>query len=139
MYTTTYPCHECARLIIAAGIGRVVYVDPYPKSQVRAMFRHEVSDSAGSGSGIPFEPFRGVAPRLYRSVFTMTGRKRRPVTGEYEPWDPSIALPRLVSESQILNPIVETESGLIEPMIGELEGVAWTDVLAGAWSGSAKD
>ena len=31
LYTTTFPCHECARHIIAAGILRVVFIEPYPK------------------------------------------------------------------------------------------------------------
>ncbi len=33
MYVTTFPCHSCARHIIASGIKRVVYVEPYPKSR----------------------------------------------------------------------------------------------------------
>ena len=130
MYTTTYPCHECARLIIAAGIARLVYVDPYPKSQVRAMFRHEVSEAGEGGPGVPFESYRGIAPRLYRSVFTMTGRERRPVTGEYESWNPETSLPRLVAASQILNPIVETESGLIEPVFAEMGQVQWAEAIS---------
>lgn len=32
LYTTTFPCHTCARHLIAAGIMRIVYVQPYPKS-----------------------------------------------------------------------------------------------------------
>ena len=32
LYTTTYPCHGCARHILSAGIARVVYVEPYAKS-----------------------------------------------------------------------------------------------------------
>ena len=32
LYTTTFPCHNCTRHIVAAGISRVVYVKPYPKS-----------------------------------------------------------------------------------------------------------
>jgi cytidine deaminase len=28
MLSTTYPCPECARLIIASGITKVVYIDP---------------------------------------------------------------------------------------------------------------
>jgi deoxycytidylate deaminase len=33
LYTTTFPCHECARLIITSGIARVIFIEPYPKSQ----------------------------------------------------------------------------------------------------------
>ena len=38
MYVTTFPCHECARHIVIAGIKRVVYVEPYPKSLVSELF-----------------------------------------------------------------------------------------------------
>ena len=30
LYTTTFPCAQCARQIVYAGIGEVVYVEPYP-------------------------------------------------------------------------------------------------------------
>ena len=32
LYTTTFPCHHCARHILAAGIARVVFISPYAKS-----------------------------------------------------------------------------------------------------------
>jgi deoxycytidylate deaminase len=32
LYTTTFPCHTCTRHILAAGIRRLVYIEPYPKS-----------------------------------------------------------------------------------------------------------
>ena len=38
LYTTTYPCHDCARHIVAAGISRVVYIDPYPKSLAEELY-----------------------------------------------------------------------------------------------------
>ena len=31
LFVTTFPCHHCARHIIAAGIRRVVYISPYAK------------------------------------------------------------------------------------------------------------
>lgn len=39
LYTTTFPCHNCTRHMIAAGIERVVYIEPYAKS--RAELLHE--------------------------------------------------------------------------------------------------
>lgn len=32
LFTTTFPCHGCAKHIVDAGIERVVYIEPYPKS-----------------------------------------------------------------------------------------------------------
>lgn len=90
LYTTTYPCHECARLIIGAGIRRVVFVDPYPKSQVQMLFQHLVTDdpSDKSGSRVHVVPFEGVAPDLFPDVFQMSGRKRDE-QGRFEEWVPS--------------------------------------------------
>jgi deoxycytidylate deaminase len=39
LYCTTFPCHLCARLIIGAGIARVVYIEPYPKSKSQLLNR----------------------------------------------------------------------------------------------------
>lgn len=43
LYTTTFPCHECAKIILASGIRRVIYIEPYPKSRIEQMFAHEIS------------------------------------------------------------------------------------------------
>lgn len=32
LYCTTFPCHLCAKHIVAAGMDRVVFLEPYPKS-----------------------------------------------------------------------------------------------------------
>nr|WP_258562772.1 deaminase [Nocardioides sp. MAH-18] len=134
MYTTTYPCHECARLIIAAGIRKVVYIDPYPKSQVRVMYAREVTDSdVGVNGTVAFEPFKGVAPRLFRSVFRMTGRDRDEVTGEYAKWDPRVATPRLVTEALVLPDATTYESKLYEPVYDLLTTADWEGVFKKAF------
>ena len=33
MFCTTYPCHNCAKHLVAAGIRKVHYIEPYPKSK----------------------------------------------------------------------------------------------------------
>ena len=80
LHTTTFPCHNCARHIIAAGIDRVVFVEPYAKSRAKDLHSHEV---AFEGSMLPgqvngrvrFEPFRGVAPRRYLGLFDVRTRE----------------------------------------------------------------
>src|SRR5260370_6051361 len=32
LFSTTFPCHNCTRHLIAGGIRRVIYIEPYPKS-----------------------------------------------------------------------------------------------------------
>jgi deoxycytidylate deaminase len=126
MMTTTYPCHECARLIVASGISKVVYIDPYPKSKVPEMFADQVTeDSRAGGSLVVFEPFQGIAPRLYRSVFTMPDRTRDNVTGQYDSWSPLTAQPRLVAEAEALYPIQRMEDSVIERLKKALEAARW--------------
>jgi len=39
LFSTTFPCHNCAKHIIAAGIRRVVYIQPYQKSKAEEFHR----------------------------------------------------------------------------------------------------
>jgi deoxycytidylate deaminase len=72
MYCTTYPCHSCARHIVASGIHTVIYVEPYPKSRAFALHNDAVSESESDiGKKLVFLQYNGVAPkhalRLFRS------------------------------------------------------------------------
>ena len=130
MYTTTYPCHECARLIIAAGITKVVYVDPYPKSQVQEMFRDEVLEGRSACPGtVVFEPFEGVAPRLFRQVFRMPPRPRDKTTGRYAEWDATKSRPRLLADS-VIPPLVPMETYVVQEFDKRLQAEGWTEPAA---------
>lgn len=99
LYCTTFPCHNCAKHIIASGINRVVYVEPYPKS--RALDFHsesiqlkselEIASSDIDGL-VSFEPFIGVGPRRFLDLFSMSlgsGSKlrRKDKSGRTLDWD----------------------------------------------------
>jgi deoxycytidylate deaminase len=72
LYTTTFPCHNCAKHIIAAGIARVVYVEPYPKSKAMEFHGDAISQGEKPGSGLlTFEPFVGIGPRKFFDLFSM--------------------------------------------------------------------
>src|SRR5439155_327862 len=76
LYSTTFPCHECARLIVASGIARVIYVEPYPKSLVAEMYADSIAiDQPNAAGRVLFQPFVGVAPVRYIQLFTATVRK----------------------------------------------------------------
>lgn len=94
LYTSTFPCHECTRHIVAAGIKQVIYVEPYPKSLAQEFHIDSIAvDSSGSVSTqVSFEPFVGVAPRLYMKVFEMTERKNP--DGSLKRWNTADASPR---------------------------------------------
>lgn len=76
LYTTTFPCHDCARHIIASGIGRVVYIEPYPKSLAQEFHQDAIGfDTTAPHDKVSFAPYVGVAPRLYMKLFSMVKRK----------------------------------------------------------------
>lgn len=89
LYCTTFPCHLCARLIIGAGISRVVYIEPYHKSKTEKMYGEsvEVDPSIEVGGKVNFMPFIGVAPQHYEKLFKWQG-KRRTSDGKPIHWDP---------------------------------------------------
>jgi deoxycytidylate deaminase len=75
LFCTTFPCHNCAKHIVAAGVCRVIYVEPYPKSQ--AIQLHDdsigvISPCAELSNKVRFEPFVGVGPRRYLDLFSLT-------------------------------------------------------------------
>jgi len=77
MYVTAFPCHLCARHIVAAGIRRVVYIEPYPKSLAAELYLDSIKVEGGSkcDDQVVFEPFVGVAPRQYMQLFEESKRK----------------------------------------------------------------
>ena len=82
LYTTTFPCHECAKMIIGAGIVEVRYIEPYPKSLVSRLYEYLIDTSPpinaerGLVQGkVPFHHFVGIAPRHYALAFTARERK----------------------------------------------------------------
>lgn len=82
LYCTTFPCHNCAKHIVASGIKRVVYVEPYPKS--RALELHDdsivlIGESEEKNNAqnemenkVIFEPFIGVGSRRFLDLFSMS-------------------------------------------------------------------
>jgi cytidine deaminase len=78
LYCTTFPCHMCARLIIATGLARVVYIEPYPKSRAKKLYKRAIQvdhDRAADQDAVKFEAFVGVAPGRFLDLFDMVPRK----------------------------------------------------------------
>jgi len=90
MYVTTFPCHNCAKHIIAAGIRRVVYLEPYPKSRADFLHGEEIELEPEDGNidhdKVAFCAFSGIAPRQYRQVFSMSerGEKKGPSLSQWD-------------------------------------------------------
>lgn len=118
LFSTTFPCHNCAKHIIAAGIRRVVYVEPYPKSRAASFYKHSIVEldevlpdnnpaERGETDGastvvapVSFEPFRGIGPRRFFDLFSLAlgsgyRVKRKSTHGHKEPWPPGQARVRV--------------------------------------------
>jgi len=68
LYTTTFPCFNCAKAITFAGIKRVVYVEPYPDGDSA-----ELLEKTGRNVLL----FEGVKARAFHRLFA-------PIQGEME-------------------------------------------------------
>jgi deoxycytidylate deaminase len=103
LYVTTFPCHHCARHVVAAGIKRVVYVAPYPKSMAEELHgdslvvtSNAMLHGAAADEGnrrVRFEPFVGVSPARYMQMFLAPARKDP--SGALVEWSAKVAEPRL--------------------------------------------
>lgn len=79
LYCTTFPCHGCARHIIAAGINKVIFIEPYPKSLTEELYEGmvKIDGNQADRNNVCFVPFIGVAPKKYESLFSKLERKRK--------------------------------------------------------------
>jgi cytidine deaminase len=109
LYCTTFPCHMCARHIIAAGIREVIYIEPYPKSMTKDLYGDMIRIDAAPKDVeqsrrrprppyVYFMPFHGTAPRIFREAFEMT--KRKDDRGYSLPFDEENVLPKWIPLSK---------------------------------------
>lgn len=125
LYTTTFPCHECAKFIVGAGVVLVIYIEPYPKSLVRQLYRdlidmratlNDPRDASGLLAGkVAFSPFVGFSPKRYDLIFTAPERR---VGTSPKRFVPSQALPR--GQAWIENAVVEKEASAAKAISGLL-------------------
>ncbi|PTA90609.1 cytidine deaminase [Kosakonia sp. H7A] len=91
IYCTTFPCHNCAKHIIAAGIKRVVYIEPYPKSKAFDFHKESITGDTSVSEKVIFEPFIGIGPRVYYNLFSLVNGngnriKRKDSVGNVVKW-----------------------------------------------------
>jgi len=129
LFCTTMPCHLCTKLIIAAGITRVVFIEPYYKSLVSELYEDSVSVHEPFESGkVAFEPLRGVTPNAFSSVFKKGRRKK--ANGTAVTWDRESAEP-IFTTSFAYYPQAETR------LVAELGRVV-KDISEGSIAGAVE-
>lgn len=77
LYCTTYPCHNCARHIVAAGIKEVYYIEPYSKSLALKLHWDAITEDEAKTDHMKILMYEGVSPRRYLELFRMTPDSRK--------------------------------------------------------------
>lgn len=110
LYVTAYPCHNCAKHLMAAKL-RVVYLEPYPKSKASSMY------------GSVFTPFYGVSPKRYDNLFRVEA-DRKDKEGSRLAWthkERSEALPKVGKFDEYVASEHERENAAISEELAAME------------------
>ncbi|WP_276949635.1 deaminase [Acetatifactor muris] len=126
MYMTTFPCHNCAKHIIAAGIKKVVYIEPYPKSKALDFYKNQISQNEqDQNDKVVFSAFKGVGPHRFVDLFSMQSirwysRTRKKKDGYIVQWNRG--------EANLRNPMallsyIEMERSAYKQYAEEIAGI----------------
>jgi deoxycytidylate deaminase len=117
LYSTTFPCHLCAKHIVGAGIDRVVFLEPYPKSYAKKLHDDSITFDPKDKSKVVFQAFIGISPRRYRDIFEK--KKRKDNEGVIREWYEGKPVPRIEDRSSVY---IENEGPLAVFALGALYG-----------------
>lgn len=100
LYTNTYPCHNCARHIVASGIEQVIYIEPYLKSLAIELHSDVISELPEARNMVVFRQFHGVAPSNYLRLFRPKAERKEGGKLHREPCDTAVPIFRLPLDSK---------------------------------------
>lgn len=110
LFVTTYPCHYCARHIVASGIDEVQFIEPYPKSKAVELHGDSITTEAKDwkppsegGEHVLFRPFIGVAPRFYRKAFLKDRQYKDKTSGNLDIGEPKWGHPTALYKESYLS------------------------------------
>lgn len=133
LFCTTFPCHNCTKHILAAGVVRVVYMEPYPKSKAKDLHQNEIEIENETTDRVSFVPFLGISPFRYRDIFQKTS-KRKTDDGLAKRWMGCRATPMVENTS---NFYLEIEFEQYSQLVGKF--VADATKTSGLESSSSAD
>ena len=85
MFCTTYPCHNCAKHLVAAGIQKVHYIEPYPKSKAVASHEDSIFDPDSMNLGVMDESgtdYENLIDEIVNAYLEQTLKKSRLTYGD---------------------------------------------------------
>jgi deoxycytidylate deaminase len=100
LFCTTYPCHNCARHIIVAGIKEIYYIEPYSKSLCITLHSDAITEDEKSEDKVRILIYDGVAPRRYLSFFNKFADRKE--NGKIIDLDLTIIKPKSAKSLQAL-------------------------------------
>jgi len=128
LFCTTYPCHNCARHIIAAGIEEVYYIEPYDKSLGVKLHSDALTEDEDSKDKVKILMYDGVSPNRYLSLFKLSiGPRKVKGVGTMVKPDKATAKPK---ETKSLEAIETLESSVTKSLEARLEQIGKTLTLA---------
>jgi deoxycytidylate deaminase len=68
LFTSTFPCPQCANKIVGFGIGKIVFVEPYPTKESIELLTSSIGDKN-------IEKFEGVKARAYFRIYDRAREK----------------------------------------------------------------
>ncbi len=115
LYTSTFPCHNCARHIVAAGIKTVYYIEPYSKSLAFELHHDALGNLADSNRKVEFLQYEGVGPERMMKLFQHGSERKH--SGKAVEQNKKIAIPVLpppmdgftTHEKQVIKHIMSVE------------------------------
>ncbi|REL39136.1 hypothetical protein DYD21_04045 [Rhodohalobacter sp. SW132] len=69
LFCTTYPCHNCARHIVLAGIKEVYFIEPYRKSLATKLHFDSIIEKDDGSDKVKFLHYDGISPKKYLHFF----------------------------------------------------------------------
>lgn len=77
LFCTTFPCHNCARHIVMAGIHEVYYIEPYSKSLAEKLHYDSITSYEESLDKVKIRMYDGVSPNRYMDLFKLNNQNRK--------------------------------------------------------------
>jgi hypothetical protein len=102
---------------VAAGIERVVFLEPYPKSYAKKLHDDSITFDPKDKNKVVFQAFMGISPRRYRDIFEK--RKRKDNSDVVKEWYEGKAVPRIEDRSSVY---IENEGPAAVYALGALYG-----------------
>jgi deoxycytidylate deaminase len=130
IFVTTYPCHSCARHLVAAGISEIHYIEPYRKSLATRLHDDSLTEAAEASGKVQVRQFDGIAPRRFIELFEGGPRKEGGVLAlkgriEAIPWT-QVSLKAIPRLEEVVVAEVETQDlelpGLLRNEDGDDKG-----------------